>query len=170
MSQQKPNNNDDIQKLLNSANAKTQKFNLSNNLFLAKCVKCYDADTIHVVINFHNKLQRFVCRLAEIDTAEVKNSNAEELKVALAGKEFLENLILNKLIIIKCSEFDKYGRLLIYIYSFSNSLNDNWNIENNELENYVFENSINQKLIENNFGYKYQGKTKKKFEEWYKDK
>ena len=129
------------------------KFTLRNQIFTAKCVKCYDGDTVHVNIRLYNTLYKFICRLANIDTAELRSKNPKEKNHAQKAKKWLENLILNKIIKIKCGNFDKYGRLLIFIY-----LND---------ENMEFKNSVNNLLIENNFAYKYDGGKKKKFDEWF---
>ena len=137
----------------------TPKFSFNNNVYLAKCVKCYDADSIHIVVRVYNKLQRFVCRLAEIDTAEIKSKNIVEKNYAIKSRDYLMKLILNKLIIIKCGDFDKYGRLLVYIYTYEKGQK----IPTNEL---CFENSINNIIVNKKLGYKYDGGTKKKFSEW----
>ena len=50
---------DKLIKELQETNLKTTKFSLEGEVFLAKCVKCYDADSIHIVIKFNNKLTRF---------------------------------------------------------------------------------------------------------------
>lgn len=137
----------------------TPKFSLNNNIYIAKCVKCYDADTIHVVFKLHNKLQRFTCRLSEVDTAELRSSNGDEKSHAIKGRDFLKTLILDKLIIIKCGKFDKYGRLLIYIYHYKKIIN---------LGELQFMNSINNLLIKEKWGYQYYGGSKLNFTDWYK--
>ena len=144
--------------LLNKSNLSTPKFTLNGNIYIAKCVKCYDADTIHIVIYLYNKLQRFVCRLLNIDTAEIRSKNINEKNIALNGKKYLQELILDKLIIVKCYDFDKYGRLLVYIY-----------LKNNKIQNlkYNYDNSINKLLVDKKFGYEYYGGNKITFEEWF---
>ena len=132
--------------LLENGSLKTPLFTLNDINCTAKCVKCYDADTIHIVIYHGNKLQRFVCRLIGIDSAEIRTSNMKEKAHAIKARDYLSDLILNKLISIQCGKFDKYGRLLITIF---------YNDEN-----------INEKLVTLKYAYKYDGKTKQTFEEW----
>ena len=60
----------------------------------------------------------------------------------------MKDLILDKLILIECNKFDKYGRLLITVYY--NDLN------------------INDELVTLKYAYKYDGKTKQSFDEWSK--
>ena len=71
----------------------------------------------------------------------------EEKKIkAIKAKEYFKNLVMNdkQLVYIKCGEFDKYGRLLGHLY-----LNKNDQI------------SVNELMIDNNFGYVYNGGKKK---------
>ena len=149
---------DNISNLMKT-NLKTDKFTLNNNIYIAKCVKCYDADTIHVVFYLNTKPQRFVCRLLNIDTAEIRSKNIEEKTFAKKARDYLKNIILNKIITIKCGEFDKYGRLLIYIYSYDSKPSS----DPNDL---TFENSINNTLLHEKFAYQYDGGTKLPFDEW----
>ena len=132
--------------LLESGSLETPLFTLNGLKFTAKCVKCYDADTIHIVIFYGKKLQRFVCRLVGIDSAEIKSHNEKEKEHAITARNYLQELILNKLIIVECGKFDKYGRLLITIYH--NDIN------------------INTHLVDKKYAYEYDGKTKREFEEW----
>ena len=147
-------NNEDDNELKNS-DLSVPKFNINNQIFLAKCVKCYDGDTIHIVIRYNNVLQRFVCRLAEIDTPEIKSKDINEKNHAYKAKEFLINLIYNKLIYVKCGNFDKYGRLLIYIY-----------LEKKDI--LKFEKSVNELLVKEKLAYRYNiKKSKIKFIDWF---
>ena len=41
----------------------------------AKCTKCYDADTVHLVFSYNGQLCRWTCRLEGIDSAEIKSKN-----------------------------------------------------------------------------------------------
>ena len=139
-------NNNNTNNLLQNGSLKTKLFTLDKLQCDAKCVKCYDADTIHIVIKFADELQRFKCRLIGIDSAEMKSHNIKEKQHAIKAKEYLSDLILNKIIYIKCGLFDKYGRLLITIF------------HNNK--------NINEHLIETKYAYVYDGKTKREFDEW----
>ena len=137
----------EIINILSKGTLKTPLFTLEGLECKAKCVKCYDADTIHIVLYFNGKLQRFVCRLMGIDSAEIRSKNSVEKIHAKAGRDYLKEKILNNIIDIECFEFDKYGRLLIDIY---------YNGEN-----------MNDAIITKGYAYKYTGGKKKKFEEWY---
>ena len=133
--------------LLDNGSLETPLFTLSGLKTEAKCVKCYDADTIHIVIYLNNSLQRFVCRLVGIDSAEIKSKNASEKEAAIKARDYLKEMILDKLINVECGKFDKYGRLLITI--IYNDMN------------------VNEHLVEKKHAYKYDGKTKREFDEWY---
>jgi endonuclease YncB( thermonuclease family) len=134
--------------LLENASLNTPLFTLNGLKFTAKCVKCYDADTIHIVIFYNGIFQRFVTRLIGIDSAEIKTHNEKEKQHAIKARDYLKDLILDKLILIECNKFDKYGRLLITVYY--NDLN------------------INDELVTLKYAYKYDGKTKQSFDEWSK--
>jgi len=135
---------------LENTTIRTPIFSFNGYETIAKCVKCYDADSIHVVFLYNKKFYRFICRLNGIDAAEIRSKNENEKKIAIKGKEFLESLILNKCIKVLCYNYDKYGRILVDIFS-----------------NNVY---INNLLIKKKYAYKYDGKTKKNFDEWYQKK
>ena len=79
--------------LLETGSLDTPLFTLEGRNCKAKCVKCYDADTIHIVIYYGNQLQRFVCRLLGIDSAEIKTSNLLEKEHAIKARDYLSNFI-----------------------------------------------------------------------------
>ena len=133
---------------LENTTIRTPIFSFNGYETSAKCVKCYDADSVHVVFLYNKKFFRFICRLNGIDAAEIKSKNQNEKKVAIEGKQFLESLILDKCIRINCYNYDKYGRILVDI--FLNNIH------------------INNLLIKKKYAYPYNGKTKTKFEEWHK--
>ena len=118
------------------------KFSLNGLVFIAKCVKCYDGDTIHVVFKFHDKYTRFVCRLSCINAPEM---NTDEGKIS---RDILSSKVLNKVIIVECGDFGKYGRLLSTLYEYNDE-----NLKN--VENLDFKNSINQYLLDNNYAVEY---------------
>ena len=67
--------------------------------------------------------------------------NKLEKKFGYEVRDKLRGKILNKVVKVKCGEFDKYGRLLTEIYF--------------EDEN------VNQWLIDSNYAFEYDGGTKK---------
>ena len=149
---------------------KTPMFSLKGHQYLAKCVKCYDADTIHVVIKFNNQYSRFCCRLLGIDTAEIRTKNLDEKAHAKKARDYLREIILDKLVTIQCQDFDKYGRLLIYVYRHEEEQTggDDPYSKIPHHEKYNWENSLNCDLVNNKYAYQYDGGTKQKFIEWSK--
>lgn len=147
-SRKKNQTNEKIIKDLEQCNDKTPPLTLNGIQTIAKCTKCYDADTVHLVIPYNNGYYRWTCRLEEIDSAEIKSKNKEEQIYATRSRDYLKNLILDKIVNVKCGKFDKYGRLLVYI-----SIN---NI------------NINDDLVKKGYAYKYNGGTKIEFNEWRK--
>jgi len=87
----------------------------------AKVVKVYDGDTIWIVFNYRKKLTKTKVRMLGYDSPELKppknliNRNAE-ISRAIAAKKYLESLVLNKVVKVHLSKFDKYGRPLCTIY------------------------------------------------------
>ena len=142
---------------------------------LGKVVYVYDGDTVHIVFNINNKLTKFICRLAHIDSPEIcpkniadKNLREKEIEAATKSRNYLIEIVStikindtkytkqnckellassNKLIWVKCFEFDKYGRLLVELYENQSSIV-----------------SINKMMVDNNYAVSYEGGTKKVFD------
>ncbi len=70
---------------------------------------------------------------------------AQESSIGLLGVKGIET----RLVYIKCGKWDKYGRLLIEIYSDQEKTR-----------------CLNKELVEQGLAYEYSGGKKKKFEEW----
>lgn len=128
-------------------------FTLDSQVFECKVVKVYDGDTIHVLFPYFDKMYKWNCRLTGIDTPELRTTNLLEKEYGYKVRDILSDKILNKVIKIKCGEFDKYGRLLCEVYD-------------NNTEETTFTNSINNWLIENNYAFAYDGGTKKDWGEY----
>lgn len=138
-----PLNKDDC-KLLEIHSSKTNKFSLNGYKTYAKCVYVYDGDTIHVVFKMPNSSECFkwVIRMMGIDTPEMKTKNLVEKAKAIQSRDFLKGKILDKVVILDCLEFDKYGRLLGNIF-----------LEGEEQ-------SLSQQMINNGHAKAYDGGTK----------
>ena len=132
-------------------NINTNLFTLNGEYVLGKCVDVYDGDTVKIVLNIpiNNKLYKWNCRIARVDTPELRTKNIKEKQHGYIVRDKLREKILDKIIKVKCLEFDKYGRLLVELY-----------------ENTDIEYNISDWLIDNNYAYKYDGGTKKK---WFSD-
>lgn len=121
----------------------TPIFTLNGYQTLAKVVHVYDGDTIHVVFKYFDAYYKWVCRIAHVDTPELRTKNEEEKRKGYETRDKLRELILNKIVNLQCLQFDKYGRLLAEIY-----INDI---------------HVNQWLIDNHLAKQYEGGTKEKW-------
>jgi len=124
------------------------EFSFNEQTKKAKVVSVYDGDTVKVVFPLQEKLYKWNCRIAGIDTPELRTRNKIEKAHGYMVRDKLREKILNKLVTIKCYDFDKYGRLLISIYCDNEKL------------------SVNQWLIDNDYAFKYDGGTKKDWGEY----
>lgn len=135
-----PTSEDD---LLNQQTDKVESFSLKGQKLRAKVVKVYDGDTIHVVFKHFNQFYKWNCRIAHVDTPELRTKNEEEKKRGYEVRDKLRELIADKIVTIECGDFDKYGRLLIEVF--------------------MDETNVNEWLITNNYAKKYEGGTKEKW-------
>ena len=135
-------------KNLEQMTSKTNKFSLNGYKTFAKCVHAYDGDTIHVVFKMphSNEYNKWVIRMMGIDTPEIKSKNTNEKQLAVKARDFLRELMLDKIIIIECLDFDKYGRLLGNLF-----------IEGSDI-------SISNMMIEKGYAKAYDGGTKTTWE------
>ena len=112
-------------------------------------IKVYDGDTITIASKLpypESALYRFAVRLNGIDTPEIKGKTEDEKKSAQAAKHALENLILDKNVILKNIQTEKYGRILADVYL-------------NQLH-------LNQWMLDNKYAVPYDGGTKKSPDSW----
>lgn len=148
----------------------TQDFSLNELFIETRIVSIYDGDTCTCILPIDKKFYKFTVRLAEIDTCEMTSKNNDNKQLALEARKRLCQLIssdfddidlnitkkdltekLNKkcyTIKIKCGDFDKYGRLLAWLYN------------KDSVTTVPIEQSFNHILIKEKLAYKYEGKTK----------
>jgi micrococcal nuclease len=115
----------------------------------AKITSCYDGDTVHAIIPLHGTMYKWKCRLSNIDTPEIKSRDENEKRNAILARNKLSEMILNKVVRVKCGVFEKYGRLLIEIYI--------------PLDNDSDEICVNEWMISNGYAHRYNGGTKGKW-------
>ena len=119
----------DSQKIIKSGSYSLNQIFILNNAELQKAkfqvVKVYDGDTITISDGFHE----IRVRLIGIDTPEMNESNHVLRNLAYQAKDYLSSLILNQYIYLQLDHFneksmhlDKFGRLLAYVYLFSDNL------------------------------------------------
>ena len=78
----------------------------------------------------------------------IRTKNKKEKTFGYTVRNNLREQILNKVVTVKCEDFDKYGRLLVHIYLGKDTP------------------SINEWLIDNSYAKKYDGGKKSK---WFTD-
>ena len=106
-------------------------------------IKTYDGDTITIASKLpypESPLYRFQVRLRGIDCPEIKGATEDEKKMALCAKKEMEELVLQKTVILKNVGTEKYGRLLADVY----------------INNIC----INEHMLKQRLAVKYDGKTK----------
>jgi len=128
---------------LQSQTDATSMFSLKGYKTDAKVVKVYDGDTVHVVFFYLDKYYKWICRISNVDTPELRTKNDEEKKKGYEVRDKLRELISDKIVQLNCHEFDKYGRLLVDI-QIDGTRVDEW-------------------LITNGYAKKYDGGTKEKW-------
>lgn len=131
----------------------TPDFSFKDKIILCKVVDVYDGDTCRVVFKHGRKFVKWSVRMYGYDAPDMRLSvdceNREEKKaLACKSRDFLKKKIIgdDKLVFIKCGDFDKYGRLLGEIF-----------LEKRDVRK---GNSVNKMMIDNNLGYAYFGGTK----------
>jgi len=116
-----------------------------------KIIKVYDADTITIAAYLPMKdspLYRFSVRLNGIDTPEIKGKDDDEKEAAKVARDALADKILNKYVVLKNIDTEKYGRILADVY-----LDDI---------------NINEWLINKRYAVPYEGGTKISPKSWLK--
>ena len=123
---------------------------------ILKVLDLYDGDTIHCsgLLEIPPIPFKFSVRLNGIDTPEMKSKSLEEKEHAKSSKKALSDMIppgtivnLNMCSIDGPIEYDKYGRVLAYVYTRKDNIYTN----------------VNEWMLENKYAVRYDGGTKK---EW----
>ena len=136
---------------LNNCGNNIPIFTLENEVKLCRVVDIYDGDSCRVVFEHKGILNKWNIRMNGYDSPEIrpllKLKNRDEIKKkAIEAKDYLKSLIMNEnqLVYLKCSKFDKYGRVLgdIFINKYDTK-------------------SVNEIMIDNDYAYEYHGGTKK---------
>lgn len=122
----------------------TNTFNFNNKSIRAKCVKVYDGDTITVVFKLDGEFYKFSIRMNGYDSPEIKTRDKLEKKYAIISRNYLRELVLDKIVTLECLDYDKYGRIL------ANVIVDGEN--------------VNDKMLKNGYCVKYDGGKKQKWD------
>lgn len=162
------NNNDTI-----NPNPIIKPLSFDGEIYRGKCVKSYDGDTCH--FNLYTKIgtHRWTVRLMHLDAPEIRTNNETEKLHAVACRDTLKHLILNRYCIVRCGKMDKYGRLLGEIYvkyfidhdgnitTFDVPVTGEEEKENTNIETLL---NVNMWMIHNTSCVEYEGKTKEVFD------
>jgi endonuclease YncB( thermonuclease family) len=145
-----------IQKLKAVEHKKLPLFSFQGKTTVARVVDVYDGDTLTIVFEYNGEIMKYKMRAMGYDCAEMKpkkddpNRDKEKELAKLAKSRFIELMGGDDAIVrIKMLGFDKYGRILGYIYHYDDDVE--------------VSKSINDKMIEEGHGKVYLGGTK---EEW----
>jgi len=114
-----------------------------------KVIKVYDGDTITIAAKLpypQSPIYRISVRLNGIDTPEIKGQTQKEKDLAKQIRDTLQTKLLNKIVQLKNTSSEKYGRLLADVYLDDVCIND-W-------------------MIEQGFAVAYSGGTKVRPDEW----
>ena len=112
-------------------------------------IKVYDGDTITIATKLpfnDSPLYRLSVRFNGIDTPEIKGKSEDEKNAAKSARDALSGLILNKVVILKNIQSEKYGRILAEVY--------------------LDELCLNEWMIQQRYAVKYDGGTKKSPSSW----
>ncbi len=128
-------------------------FTFKGKRLRGKYCNVYDGDTFSLIFEYRGEVMKYKCRCLGYDTPEMKpplNSPNREKEIEMAKKakqRFID--LMNKssdgLIEVDCFEFDKYGRILVNVF------------------NGVDTKSLNDIMVEEGHGLRYDGGTKTKF-------
>lgn len=136
-------------------------FSFDGIITKCKVVNVYDGDTVTIVFYMNDTPIKTKFRLLGYDAPEIKPRKSIEyhdlhVKAGKKVRDCLKDKILGKLFWVKFTKEDKYGRALGNLYEINNKSQKN--MSGGEL-------SINDWIITNRMGKKYDGGTKKKFTE-----
>ena len=117
--------------------------------FRCKVVDVYDGDTVTIILYNKFGYEKHKLRMFGYDSPEMKprlniTNRDDEIKKAKEAKEYLSNIVLNKIVTFESMGYDKYGRLLGKLY----------------LPKLFDRIEINELMIKEGHGYPYYGGTK----------
>ena len=132
---------------LNQSTNEIPLFTFAGMKCYGKVVDVYDGDTFKVCLYHDNKIIKINCRAFGYDSFEMKPKlniidRDAHIKKAKEAKQYLTDLLeaTNHIIYVHCYKFDKYGRVLVMLYSKKSSIK-----------------SINDIMIETGHGIPYYG-------------
>ena len=140
-------NKSDVEYLVNVVYENTVPF--VPPITVGKVIKVYDGDTFTMISKLpysEGPIYRFSVRINGIDSPEIKGQTNNEKELAKQSRDALSNLILGKIVTLKNTTTEKYGRILADVYMGNVCVND-W-------------------MVINKYAVKYDGGTKLRPDEW----
>jgi len=101
-------------------------------VYFGKVIKVYDGDTITIAskLPYNNSpMYRFAIRLNGIDSPEIKGKTTVEKDLAKISRDKLNELIFGKIVVLKNTNTEKYGRILADVYFEDIHINQ-WMLDN----------------------------------------
>jgi micrococcal nuclease len=95
----------------------TPKWNFNGLSAMGKVISVYDGDTVTIAFDTYGiGFFQHNVRLLGIDAPEIRGKSMEEKAAAIAARDHLRSLVLDKNVAFTVSSTDKYGRLLVSMY------------------------------------------------------
>lgn len=118
-------------------------------VYRAKVTSVYDGDTVTVLLDLGMDIERKCsCRLANIDTPEIRTKDKDEKVAGYAARDRVRELVLDKAVTLQSlTKPDKFGRLIVRIW-----LDDG--------------RCLNELLVQERHAVTYDGGTKISWAEW----
>lgn len=111
-------------RLLEAAGPETSLFSLGGRCVEGKVLDVHDGDTMMIAMVINGQLSKYSCRLVGIDAPELrplKSTPGREkiIESAEQSRDYLRSLLSDdQMVTVKISEEkEKYGRLLVVVYS-----------------------------------------------------
>lgn len=92
-----------------------ERFNFNGIDADARVVRVIDGDTVDVIFKFRKEYDTHRCRLLGVNAPEIRGGTVETKEMGKRSKQFLEDLILGKVVTIYCDKLDSFGRILVSI-------------------------------------------------------
>ena len=96
------------------------RFTMEGCEVTGKVVKVYDADTVTLEFPIplfkDSPVYKWSCRIVGIDTAEMRDKRPHFKAHAIAARDLVREMIMDKEVRVELGGFDKYGRVLATVY------------------------------------------------------
>jgi len=166
--------NQDLELLSKATLKSCPLFSLKGVKTMGKALDIYDGDTFDIVVTVDSHLYHMKARMYGYDSPEMKPKLTEEHRDTIKANAILARSRLWTLLTsektgmsdshtiifpVICHSFDKYGRLLVSVFSPETNFKDILDYDIDNIEGW-FDKTINSVMVEEGRGYSYYGGTK----------